>query len=73
MPEDNLKNISKKSAKLIITRELAPVWHILNYNGFSGENDCLKCQRKKLTAQREEVHGSKSTALQNSIENEIEY
>lgn len=72
MPEDNLKNVSKKSTKLIITRELAPVLHFLNYNGFSGENDSLKYQRKELTAQREEVHGSKSTGLQNSIQNEIE-
>lgn len=43
------------STKLIIMRGVALDLHVFDYNGFNGKNDCLKCQRKKLTAQREEV------------------
>lgn len=54
-------------------REFDLNMHFFGYNGFSGENSCLKCQRKNWLHNGKGLAGYKSTTLQSSIQKEAEY
>lgn len=54
-------------------REFALNMHFFDYNGFNGENGCLKSQRKNWLHNGKGLVGYKSTTLQSSIQKEAEY